>query len=208
MSCFRGPGPPARHGYKAVSVLWPVVKRLRIEISAVWPLYRPERRVKLDRVEQRHVLERSEYFTFEDWSEIDPLLAAVVELERQRVWTDDFEMLYPMDGVSHGVVPSPQWLDLERWLAGLQERPVLQQLLPMDLGPRFNEPLLGARQDATDALDGIKREYRLGVLIHRMEVGSMVGCIDLHKHPDDDPKKPRQLRHVVTLHRPFLILSG
>src|SRR5438093_13286169 len=40
----------------------------------------------------------------------------------------------------------PQWLTLERRLAGLQERPVLQQLRMVDFGPRLDEALLRARK--------------------------------------------------------------
>ncbi len=72
----------------------------------------------------------------------------------------------------------------------------------MDLGPGFNEALLSPGEGATDTLDGIEREYRLGILIHSMEVWPMVWCIDFHEHSDDDSEEPRQLRHVVTLHRP------
>jgi hypothetical protein len=61
--------------------------------------------------------------------------------------------------------------------------------------------LLSPRQAATDALDRIKGKHCFGILIRGMKVGSMMGRINFHKHPDDDSEKARQLRHATTLHR-------
>ena len=81
------------------------MKRLRIEVSTVRPLYRPERLVEFDCVEQRQVLKWPEHVAFEDGAKIDPLSATVLEREHQCVWANDLEVLYSMDGVFHGVVP-------------------------------------------------------------------------------------------------------
>ena len=86
---------------RSSAVLLPIVERLGIEVSAVWPLYRPECLVKLNGVEERQVLEWPEHLSFEDRPEIDLLQTTVVELECQRVRTDDVEVLYAMDGVTH-----------------------------------------------------------------------------------------------------------
>ena len=156
----RGPSPS--HCDKLVPVLLPIVEGLGVEVSAVWPLDRPERLIKLHGVEQRHILERSKHFALQNGPKIDALAGAVVELKRQRVRPNDVEPLDAMEGMTHGVIlGSAQWLDRERRLAGLQEGPILQQFLPMDLGPRLNQPLLRPRKVATEALDGIKSEDSL-----------------------------------------------
>ena len=187
----RGPSPG--HCHKFIAVLLPIVESLGVEFSAVWPLDRSGRLVELNGVEQRQILERSKHVPFQNGPTIDALPGAVVELKRQRVRPNDVELLDAMEGVIHmGVfLGFAQWLDRERRLAGLQEGPILQQFLPMDLGPRLNQPLLRPRKVATEALDGIKSEGSLGFLIRRMEVGSMMGRSELHEHPDDDSEKTR-----------------
>jgi hypothetical protein len=59
----------------------------------------------------------------------------------------------------------------------------------MDLGPGFNKALLGLRQSAPDALDGIKREHGLGILIHRMKVRPMMGRTHFHEHANHDTEE-------------------
>ena len=90
----------------------------------------------------------------------------------------------------------------------MQEAPGLLELLAMNLGPRLNQALLGLRQTTRDALDRVDREHRFRILIHRVEVRPMVRRPNLHEHANDDPEKPRQLWHVVTLHRPRWFQSG
>lgn len=50
---------------------------------------------------------------------------------------------------------SPEWIDLDGWLAGLQERPVVLQFGPVDLRPRLNKTLLRLRQAAAEAFDRV-----------------------------------------------------
>jgi hypothetical protein len=47
---------------------------------------------------------------------------------------------------------SPQRIDLDRRLAGLQERPVVLQFGPMDFHPGFDQTLLRLRQATAKAL--------------------------------------------------------
>ena len=163
-----------------------------IEISAIGPLDRSERGVELDGVKQRNVLEWSEHLSFQDGTEIDPLLTVVVEPKRQRVRADDHEVRDAVDGMTHDVSSMlVQWLDLDRWPAGLQERPVLQQFFPMDFCPGLDQPLLRPGKFAADALDRVQREYRLRILIRGVEVRPMVRRADFHEHPDDDAEEPR-----------------
>jgi len=79
----------------------------------------------------------------------------------------------------------------------LQEAPRLQQFLAMDFGPRFDKTLLGLRQPAPDALDGIKGKHGLGFLIHRMKVRPVMGRTYFHEHSNDDSEEARELWHVV-----------
>jgi hypothetical protein len=74
----------------------------------------------------------------------------------------------------------------------------------VDTARSLDKSLLGSWERAADALDGIQCEYRLGILVRSMEVWPMVRRADFHEHPDDDSEEPRQLWHVVTLHRPHL----
>ena len=71
----------------------------------------------------------------------------------------------------------------------------------MNFRLRLDEALLRSREPAANALDRIERERGQGVLIQGVEVRPMVRGADLHEHPNDDPEKPRQLRHSDTLHR-------
>jgi hypothetical protein len=83
----------------------------------------------------------------------------------------------------------------------MQESPVVQEFVMMDLCPRFDEALLRPWQSATDALNRIEGEHRLEFLVRRVEVRPVMWCADLRKHADDDSKEPRDLRHRRTLHR-------
>jgi hypothetical protein len=67
----------------------------------------------------------------------------------------------------------------------------------MDFGPRFDKTLLGLRQPAPDALDGIKGKHGLGFLIHRMKVRPVMGRTYFHEHSNDDSEEARDLWHVV-----------
>jgi hypothetical protein len=53
----------------------------------------------------------------------------------------------------------PEWLDLDGRLAGLQELPIVMQLLTVNLGPGLHEPLLRSGQAAAETLDRIDREH-------------------------------------------------
>jgi hypothetical protein len=56
----------------------------------------------------------------------------------------------------------------------LQELPILLQLRPVDLGPRFDETLLRPRQAAPEALDSIDGEHGRMFLLERVNVRSMM----------------------------------
>jgi hypothetical protein len=84
----------------------------------------------------------------------------------------------------------PQRFNLERRAAGMQERPVVQQFVTVNLGPRFNEALLSSWKRAADALNRIEGENRAEFLIGRVEVRPMMWRTDFWKHPDDDSEEP------------------
>ncbi len=77
----------------------------------------------------------------------------------------------------------------------MQELPILDQFLAMDLGPGLDESLLGPRQIAANAFDRVKSEHGLGALIRSMKVRSVVRGADFHEHPNDYSEEPRNLRH-------------
>jgi hypothetical protein len=209
MSWLWSSNPPASHRHEVVAVLRPIMEGFGIEISAVWPLDRPKILVEFDRIEEGQVLERSEHLSLQDGSEIDPLLASVLEFKRQRVRAHDVEVRNAMDSVTHDVGPHlMQRFNLDRCPTGLQESPVLQQFRVMDFRPGLHKSLLCPGEFAADALDGIKGEHGPGLLVHRVKVWPMVRCADFHEHPNDDSEEPRQLWHAATLHRLPLVWSG
>jgi hypothetical protein len=184
---FSSPSPS--HGDQFVAVLWPVMKRLGVEVRAVRPLDSPERRIELDRVEYGEVLQWREHLAFKDGPKVDLLSSAVGKLQCQNVWTDDGEALDAVDGVGHELpFSSTQRLDLERSPAGLQEGPILQEFVPMDLGPSLDKPLLFPRKITAHALNRVKREDALVFLIRGMR--PMVRRADLHEHSNDDSEEP------------------
>jgi hypothetical protein len=83
----------------------------------------------------------------------------------------------------------PQWLNLERRTAGMQESPVVQEFVTMDLCPRFDEALLRSRKSAADTLNRIDGEHRREFLVGRVEVRPVMWCADFWKHADDDSKE-------------------
>lgn len=72
----------------------------------------------------------------------------------------------------------------------MQERPIVQQFVAVDLGPRFDEALLSSWKRAADALNRIESNDRVEFLIGRVEVRSMMWRTEFWKHPDDDSEKP------------------
>ena len=78
----------------------------------------------------------------------------------------------------------------------------------MNLRPSFDEALLGSREFAADALDGIDCEYRLRVLEHGVKVRAMMRRADFHEHSDNDSEEARQFGHADTLHRQRFVWSG
>ena len=100
----------------------------------------------------------------------------------------------PTDGMHHGWL-LPQWLDLDGRLAGLQELPIVVQFVPVNLCPRFDQPLLGLRQAAAQTFDCVDSECRGLILLVRVEVSATVRAADLDEHPNDDSEEPGNLRH-------------
>ena len=85
----------------------------------------------------------------------------------------------------------PEWFDLDRWLAGLQQFPVGLQFCPMDFRPRFYQSSLRGRQTTAQALDRVYCEYRRLLLVVRVKVRAMMLAACFDEHPDDDSKEPR-----------------
>jgi len=95
--------------------------------------------------------------------------------------------------MAHGL---PEWFDFDRWLAGLQEIPVVLQFCPMDFGPGFDEPLLRLGQAAAQAFNRVHGEDSRKVLVVRMKMRSVVLSAGFDEHADDDPEEPREFRHA------------
>ena len=104
----------------------------------------------------------------QDGLEVDALLGAVAEHDRERIRADDAEPGHPMDGMGHDL---PEWFDLDGRLTGLQELPVVLQFRPVDLRPRLDQPLLRLRQAPAQALDGVDREHGGLILVDAWKCG-------------------------------------
>jgi hypothetical protein len=104
--------------------------------------------------------------------------------------------------MGHGL---PEWVDLDRRLAGLQELPIVLKFCAMNLGPRLDQPLWRPRQEAAKALERVYRVDSGVFLIERMEMRAVVLAASFDKHPDDDPEESRDLRHESSLHRRALL---
>jgi hypothetical protein len=93
----------------------------------------------------------------------------------------------------------PEWVDLDRRLAGLQEFPVVLQLRSVDFRPRFDQTLLRLGEASAKAFDDVHREDSRVVLIVRVEMSTMVLRASFDEHPNHDPEEPREFRHARTL---------
>jgi hypothetical protein len=169
------------------------VKRRRIEVGIVRPNQSAHFRVKPDSVEGGQVVERPKQGAVQDRLEVNALLRAVRERDRQRIRPDDAEMGHPMNGMGHGLLP--EWIDLDGWLARLQERLVVLQLRSVDLRPCLDQTQLRLWQTAAQAFDGVDAEHCCMFLVERMNVRTVVLYASFHEHADDDSEKPRELRH-------------
>ena len=77
-----------------------------------------------------------------------------------------------MDGMKHEL---PEWLDLDRRLARLQEIPIALQFLSVNLRPSLHEPLLCLGHTAAEAFDRVHGKDRRVVLVIRMKMRAMMG---------------------------------
>jgi hypothetical protein len=85
----------------------------------------------------------------------------------------------------------PEWFDLDRRLARLQEIPVLLQFRTVDFRPGLHESPLRYRQATSQALDGIHREDRRFILVVRVKMCAVMLHAGFDKHPDNNPEEPR-----------------
>jgi len=83
----------------------------------------------------------------------------------------------------------PEWFDLDGWLTGLQELPIVLQLRSMDFPPRLDQPLLRLRQAATQALERVDCEDGRVFLVVRVEVRAVVLPAGFDEHSDDDAEE-------------------
>jgi hypothetical protein len=67
-----------------------------VAVRPIRPGQRTECPIELDGIEQLPVLERRKHLTLQDRTEVDSLMAADVKPKRQRVWSNDLEVLDPM----------------------------------------------------------------------------------------------------------------
>jgi hypothetical protein len=147
------------------------VQHCRVEVSTVGPDERTGLIVQDDGPELRWVAQWTEQRAMKDRLKIDVLLGTVGELHGERGGAQKMKAGDPMDGMPHDL---PEWFDLDRRPAGLQEIPVVLQLRPVDLRPGLDEPLLRLRQAAPKALECVHGEDRGVFLVVRMEMRAVM----------------------------------
>ena len=129
----------------------------RIEIGAVRPRQRTHFLIESHGVEHGQVPQWTEECALQHRPEVDLLGGSVREGHRQRVRTDDVELRDAMDGMGHGL---PEWFDLDRRLARLQEIPIALQFLSVNLRPGLHEPPLRLGHTAAEAFDRVHGKDR------------------------------------------------
>ena len=65
----------------------------------------------------------------------------------------------------------------------------------MDLSPGFDQPALGCRHVALQALDGVDREDGCMLLVERVKVRSVMLRARFNEHANNNPEEPRKFRH-------------
>src|SRR5438128_5566540 len=66
----------------------------------------------------------------------------------------------------------------------------------MDLGPRLDQPLLGAWKLATNAFNWVHRKRRQGVRVESVKMWPVMRCTQLRKHTDDDSEEPLEISGI------------
>jgi hypothetical protein len=156
-------------------------------------------RIDRDPFEECPVLEWAEDFTFEHREEVNGSRLAGVEVDLQRERTHDLEAGDSVDSVAHRADPSTKRLDPEGLLTCLKTSPVLEQLLPMNLGPRFNQALLPAGESTTERLDRVDGHDNGFSLVVRVEMRAVMLRRRFHEHTNDDPEESADLGHSSKL---------
>jgi hypothetical protein len=95
----------------------------------------------------------------------------------------------------------PEWFDLDRRLARLQEVPIPLQFGSMNLRPGLDEPLLRLREAAIQTVNRVNGEHRRMLLVVGVKVRTVVLHARLDEHANDDPEKPGQLGHLRSVIR-------
>ena len=72
----------------------------------------------------------------------------------------------------------------------MQESPIAQEFVTMDLCPRFDDTLLRSWKRAADTINRIQGEHRLELLVDHVEVRPTMWRASFWKHADDDSKEP------------------
>src|SRR5438093_7064329 len=66
----------------------------------------------------------------------------------------------------------------------------------MDLGPRLDQPLLGAWKLATNAFNWVHRKRHQGVRVESVKMWPVMRCTHLRKHTDDDSEEPLEISGI------------
>jgi hypothetical protein len=164
------------------------VECCRIKIRAVRPRQNASFVIETHGVEHDRIPQWPEEDTVQYRPEVDLLRGPIREGNRQGVRTDDVEPRDAMNGMGHGL---PEWFDLDRRLARLQEIPISLQFLSMDLCPGFHESPLRSGKAAAEALNRVEGKGRGVILVIRVKMRAMMGLALLSEHPNDDPEEPR-----------------
>ena len=136
--------PLLSEGAKCGFVRGPIMQRRRIKIGTVRPDDGVHLGIDAHLIEQPDVAERTEHLTGQHRREVDAAFEPVVEAQMERKRRRDGARHDPIDGMAH------QWLGERINRHGgtplLQARPVIEQLLLVQLRPRLDQPALARGQ--------------------------------------------------------------
>ena len=164
------------------------MQRGRIEVDAGRPHQCARLWIQRDLRKPGRIAKRAKQLTFKHGFEIDHLAGTIFEIDPQHIRAKLLKSFDPLSRMFHG-------RDLFRTAASLQGPPAGQQVVAVQFGPCFNEPLFPRRQFASNEDYGVDRKNAGRALECRVEVGNVVSFGRFKKHVNADTIKSTDLRH-------------
>jgi hypothetical protein len=84
-------------------------------------------------------------------------------------------------------------------LSSLQPLPIRREFVSVQFCPGYDQPVLAARESATDQLNGVNAINTNSVLVVRMEMRPVMGCTRFGIHTNNDPEKACNFWHELII---------